>query len=105
VRKAAPRAAIVCCGVPDVGMSPLFTGNDHATMQHLSREHDATVRDVARAAAASFVDLYAVSLRAHNDVDRFLSDDRFHPSDVGYALFANALSPVLLRAIDGRRRT
>lgn len=104
VRDAVPPAAIVCCGVPDLGMSPLFTGSDHLTMQRLSRGHDAVVREVAQHAGASFVDLYAVSLHARNDVDRFLSEDRFHPSDVGYALFADALSPVLLRAIGTRRR-
>ncbi|HWT04875.1 MAG TPA: SGNH/GDSL hydrolase family protein, partial [Xanthomonadales bacterium] len=76
-----PHAAIVCCGVPDVGLSPLFTGADHDAVTRLSRENDAAIRAVARRAGAAFVDLYATTLREHGDVNRFLSEDRFHPSD------------------------
>jgi lysophospholipase L1-like esterase len=93
-----PHAAIVCCGVPDVGLSPLFTGVDHDAVTKLSRENDAAIRAVARRANAAFVDLYATTLREHADVNRFLSEDRFHPSDAGYAELANALAPALLRA-------
>jgi lysophospholipase L1-like esterase len=98
VRALQPHAAIVCCGVPDVGLSPLFTGADHGAVTRLSREHDAAIRDVAHRAGAAFVDLYATTLREHADVNRFLSEDRFHPSDAGYAELAGALAPALLRA-------
>ena len=98
VRALRPNAAIVCCGVPDVGLSPLFTGADHDAVTRLSRENDAAIRAVARRTGAAFVDLYATTLREHGDVNRFLSEDRFHPSDAGYAELANALAPALLRA-------
>ena len=93
-----PRSAIVCCGVPDVGLSPLFTGADHDAVARLSRENDAAIRAVAKRAGAAFVDLYATTVREHGDVNRFLSEDRFHPSDAGYAELANALAPALLSA-------
>ena len=98
VRALQPHAAIVCCGVPDVGLSPLFTGADHDAVARLSRENDAAIRAVARRAGAEFVDLYATTLRQHGDVNRFLSEDRFHPSDAGYVQLADALAPALLRA-------
>jgi lysophospholipase L1-like esterase len=98
VRTLQPRAAIVLCGVPDVGLSPLFTGADHDAVTRLSREDDAAIRAVARRNGALFVDLYATTLRQHGDVNRFLSEDRFHPSDAGYAQLVDALAPVLLRA-------
>jgi lysophospholipase L1-like esterase len=98
VRALQPRAALVCCGVPDVGLSPLFTGADHDAVTRLSRENDGAIRAVARRAGAAFVDLYATTLRQHGDVNRFLSEDRFHPSDAGYAQLADALAPALLRA-------
>jgi lysophospholipase L1-like esterase len=98
VRALQPHAAIVCCGVPDVGLSPLFTGADHDAVTRLSRQNDSAIRTVARRAGAAFVDLYATTLREHGDVNRFLSEDRFHPSDAGYAELAAALAPALLRA-------
>ena len=98
VRALQPRAAIVCCGVPDVGLSPMFTGTDHDAVTRLSGANDAAIRATARRAGAEFVDLYATTLRQHADVNRFLSEDRFHPSDAGHAQLAAALAPALLRA-------
>jgi lysophospholipase L1-like esterase len=93
-----PHAALLCCGVPDVGLSPLFTGADHDAVTRLSRQNDAAIRTLAQRAGAAFVDLYATTTREHGDVNRFLSEDRFHPSDAGYAELADALAPALLRA-------
>ncbi len=98
VRALQPHAAIVCCGVPDVGMSPLFTGVDHAEVAALSRAGDAAVRAIAARSGATFVDLYA-AVRAHRDVNHFLSNDRFHPSDAGYTAFADVLTPALLHVL------
>jgi lysophospholipase L1-like esterase len=102
IRALQPRAAIVCCGVPDVGMSPLFTGVDHAEVAALSRADDAAVRAIAARAGAIFVDLYAATVRERGNVNRFLSDDRFHPGDPGYAVLAAVLAPALLRAVGDR---
>jgi lysophospholipase L1-like esterase len=100
IRVLLPRAAIVCCGVPDLGLSPLFTGVDHAEVAGLSRADDAAVRAVAARNGATFVDLYAATVRERHDANRFLSEDRFHPSDAGYAALADVLAPALLRALD-----
>ncbi len=101
IRALQPHAAIVCCGVPDVGLSPLFTGVDHAEMAGLSRLDDGAVRVIAARNRATFVDLYAVTVQRH-DAGRFLSEDRFHPSDAGHAALADVLAPVLVRALDRR---
>jgi lysophospholipase L1-like esterase len=98
VRALQPHAALVCCGVPDVGLSPLFTGADHDAVTRLSRQNDAAIRAIAQRAGATFVDLYATTVREHGDMNRYLSEDRFHPSDAGYAELADALAPALLRA-------
>jgi lysophospholipase L1-like esterase len=102
VRALEPQAAIVCCGVPDVGQSPLFTGPDNADVTRLSRSDDAAVRAVAARYHALFVDLYAATARRRHDAARFLSEDRFHPSDAGHAALADILAPELLRAVGGR---
>ena len=94
-----PHAAIVCCGVPDVGLSPLFTGLDHSAVTRLAREDDTAVRAIARRAHATFVDLHLATQHARGDVNRYFSDDRFHPSDAGYAELADVLAPALLHAL------
>jgi lysophospholipase L1-like esterase len=103
VRALQPHAALVLCGVPDLGSSPLFTGFDHDAVAQLARADDAAVRGLARRNGALFVDLFAVTSRARRDVTRLLSDDRFHPSDAGHAALAGALAPALLRAASERR--
>ncbi|HEY0614431.1 MAG TPA: SGNH/GDSL hydrolase family protein [Candidatus Elarobacter sp.] len=99
VRSLQPHAALVCCGVPDVGLSPLFTGADHEAVVRLSRQDDAAVRSVARSAGAAFADLGGATAL---DAMRYLADDRFHPSDAGYAAFAAVLTPVLRDALARR---
>jgi lysophospholipase L1-like esterase len=99
VRALQPHAAVVCCGVPDVGLSPLFTGLDHTAVSRLAREDDAAVRAISRRAHATFADLRAATQHARGNVNRYFSDDRFHPSDAGYAELADVLAPALLRAL------
>jgi lysophospholipase L1-like esterase len=96
IARVAPGARVVCCGVPDVSISPLFA-DERSTIRAASVANDRAVRAAARAAGASFVDLFAAS-RSMREADRFLGRDRFHPSDAGYALLANVLSPILERA-------
>lgn len=99
VRALQPHAAIVCCGVPDVGLSPLFIGLDHTAVSRLAHEDDAAVRAIARRAHATFADLRAATQHARGNVNRYFSDDRFHPSDAGYAELADVLAPALLHAL------
>lgn len=93
----APGTRLVCCGVPDVSVSPLFAAERDA-IAAASREDDRAVRSAAAAAGASFVDLYTVT-HAARDAAGFLSGDRFHPSDRGYALLTGVLTPVLDRVV------
>lgn len=98
LRTALPTARLIACGVPDVALSPLFTGGESGTIAHLSAEDDAAIRAVAKNSGSAFADLYALTRRDRADAAQFLSDDRFHPSDAGYAAFAAILTPLVLRA-------
>jgi lysophospholipase L1-like esterase len=91
----APGARLICCGVPDVSVSPIFAG-ERAAVAAASLRDDRYARLAAASGGAAYVDLYGVS-RAQHHAARFLGPDRFHPSDRGYALFADALIPVLER--------
>lgn len=95
IRRRAPRAHLVCCGVPDVALSPIFNGAEHAAIASLAARDDRAVHAAARGAQAAFVDLYGASYRLRTDAKAFLSADRFHPSDAGYARFAELLVAAL----------
>ncbi len=99
VRDRLPTARLVLCGVPDVGLSPLFSGADAQTTARLAGAYDTTVRDIARHGDLAFADLYGATRAHRTEIGRLLSEDRFHPSDAGHAVFASALAPVLLRAV------
>ena len=96
IARTAPGARIVCCGVPDVSVSPIFNG-ERDLIRREARDDDHAVRTIAAASGASFADLFAVT-RTARDPERFLGRDRFHPSDIGYALLADALTPILKHA-------
>lgn len=89
-----PGTRLICCGIPDVSVSPIFADVRAKTFA-AARRDDRTIRAAAHAAGAAFVDLFALT-HVH-DPERFLSRDRFHPSDAGYAILTNALTPVLSR--------
>ncbi len=101
VRSRLPGARLVLCGVPDVGLSPLFSGREAEVAARLAHDYDTTVRTTARRDGLAFADLYGATRAHRGGIGRLLSDDRFHPSDAGHALFADVLAPVLLRAAGG----
>ena len=103
IGRAAPRARIICCGVPDVAVSPLFA-DEPALIGRRSAADDAAVRAGARAIGALFVDFFDFTKRRIGSDARFFSHDRFHPSDAGYALLREALRPALTAALHCSRQ-
>jgi lysophospholipase L1-like esterase len=100
IARAAPRARLICCGVPDIAASPLFS-DEPALVARRSAADDAAVRAAARAAGARHVDFFTITARHIGHDEQFFSRDRFHPSDAGYALLRAALLPAL-KAAAGR---
>jgi lysophospholipase L1-like esterase len=88
---------IVVCGVPDVSVSPLFA-DVRPAVRRVCVAENAAVRASADAAGAQFVDIFAAIEQLH-DAARYLGDDRFHPSDRGYAILATIAEPVIRRAL------
>jgi len=97
VRRRAPHAAIVACGVPDVARSPLFADSYRKT-EALARADDSAVRVAARANGAAFADLFSLTRARGTNADFFSADD-FHPSDTGYAQLESATLPAVRRAL------
>jgi lysophospholipase L1-like esterase len=101
IRAAAPRAALVAIGVPDVSVSPLFA--DHAASVHqLASADDRAARDAVIRSGGRYVDLFALTHQARNSAD-FLSPDRFHPSDIGHERIAAQALPIVEAALRATR--
>lgn len=96
-------APVVAINVPDLALSPLAQGEE---TQRLIRHRIALVNGVITASARrhrfALVDLFAATEQALARQPGLLSEDRFHPSDAGYELWADLVRPAALRALDGR---
>jgi lysophospholipase L1-like esterase len=103
VRAALPKAGLIVCGIPDVALSPLFTGSDATSIARLSACDDAAVRTIAKRSGVAFVDLYGLTQRDRAEARELFSDDRFHPSDAGHTAFAKVLTPLVLQAAERER--
>lgn len=89
-------ARLVVLGVPDMGAPPRFAQPLRAVAGWRGRQLDRTTREVAEEAGALYVDIAGETgpaMRA--DTSRTFAADRYHPSDDGYALWAEAVVEVL----------
>lgn len=102
MRQVAPRAGVVLGGVPEMGTVPAldwplrWVAGRYAV---LLREHQ---RAAAAAAGVPFVDIAADASPRFIGRPESMSADGFHPSAVGYGLWADALAPAVADAVDQR---
>lgn len=96
------RARVILGTVPNLAHAPAaalaeqFLGVTRAMLEARAQALNDQVRRVADARGYALLDLYAVGLA---DVPHFFSADGFHPSDEGYAHWADALWPLVRRAV------
>lgn len=93
-------ALLVVLGVPDMGAPPRFAQPLRAVAGWRGRQLDRTTRELAEEAGALYVDIAGETgpaMRA--DTGRTFAADRYHPSDDGYALWADAVVEVLGREL------
>jgi lysophospholipase L1-like esterase len=89
-------ALLVLLGVPDMGAPPRLAQPLRAIAGWRGRQLDRATRRIARDVEALYVDIAGETgpaMRA--DTHRTFAADRYHPSDDGYALWANAVVEVL----------
>ena len=92
-----PQAAdVVLLGVPDMGSITRFAQPLRAIAGWRGERLDREVAAVARRAGAAYVDIAGATGPAfRRDPGRYFAADRFHPSEAGYALWAEAVLEVL----------
>lgn len=99
-------ALLVVLGVPDMGAPPRLAQPLRALAGFRGRQLDRLARSVARAADAVYVDIAGETGPVmRSDTARYFAADRYHPSDDGYELWAEAVLAVLQPALDRRENT
>lgn len=85
-------ALLVLLGVPDMGAPPRFAQPLRAVAAFRGRQLDGVTRAVARDAGAVYVDIAGeTGATMRRDTGRYFAPDRYHPSDDGYELWADAV--------------
>jgi lysophospholipase L1-like esterase len=86
------RAVIVVNLLPDLAVTPRFRGHEaQAVVGRRSVEFNAALARVARRHGAQIVDLYAPSQREVPARPELVARDGYHPSDLGYARWAELM--------------
>jgi acyl-CoA thioesterase-1 len=84
-------AVIVINLLPDLAVTPRFRGETAALVGRLSTEFNDALAAVADRHGAIVVDLYAASRREVPRRPELLALDGYHPSDLGYARWAELM--------------
>ena len=96
-------ALLVLLGVPDMGAPPRYLQPLRGIASFRGRQLDGVSVDVARDNDAVYVDIAGeTGPTTRSDTDRYLAADRYHPSDDGYALWADAVVDQLEPALVDR---
>ncbi|MFI5254608.1 MAG: SGNH/GDSL hydrolase family protein [Candidatus Limnocylindrales bacterium] len=99
-----PADRIVTVATPDYTVTP--AGADYGDPVRKSaaiRAVNASLLELATARGIAFVDIYDLSLRAAGD-DSLLASDGLHPSGAQYALWVDAIAPVVAGLLAPARR-
>ena len=92
VERLPPGAEVVMLGVPDMGAIPRLAQPLRALVGFRGRQLDEVVRDVAGTTGSTYVDIAGkTGPEFRDDPDRYFAADRYHPSEEGYRLWADAV--------------
>lgn len=83
-------AAVVLNALPDLGSAPRFRPEERSMVAALTRHYNHALRHVADSFDVDLVDL-ELGDRAESELHRLFSEDGYHPSDAGYAVWAGVL--------------
>lgn len=88
-------ATVISLGVPDIGSVTRLAQPLRAIVGWRGRAYDAIVAEEVERAGATRVDIATGTGPAfRRDPDRLLAADHYHPSDDGYAVWADVIVPV-----------
>jgi lysophospholipase L1-like esterase len=90
---------IVVVSTPDYTVTPQGAAYGDPAVQSVAiRRYNEIIRQLADVRGVPWIDIYDVSLRAHDD-RALVADDGLHPSGAHYALWVDRIEPVISRLI------
>ena len=93
------RAQIVVTNIPDISSAPSIPGFMKSEYQQQIIRFNARLEEITTRHGVTVFDMYAISkdeLPAHPE---YFSSDGFHPSDLGYEMWATQMWPTLAKII------
>jgi acyl-CoA thioesterase I len=90
---------IVVANLPDVASAPALKGTADELFRSRLGQFNKAIEEVARRHGVTLVDLYQSSGEMLRTRPEFFSSDGLHPSDLGYAQWAEAMWAVIEQAI------
>jgi lysophospholipase L1-like esterase len=95
-------ALVVASLIPDLGVTPRFRATpERDAVARRAVEFNDALRRRARAGGAVVVDLYTPSRREVPRRPELVGRDGYHPSDLGYARWAELMWQVIRKRIEG----
>ncbi|HEX8282864.1 MAG TPA: SGNH/GDSL hydrolase family protein [Pyrinomonadaceae bacterium] len=91
---------VVLVNLPDVASAPAMRGTADESLRIRLGQFNKAIGDVARRHRLPLVDLYQLSGETTGTRPEFFSSDGLHPSDLGYARWAEAMWPAVAQAIE-----
>lgn len=94
-----PGRLLVIANLPDVASAPAMQGKADESLRLRLGQFNQAIEDIARRHGVPLVDLYKLSGETNGSRPEFFSSDGLHPSDMGYAYWAEAMWSVVEQAI------
>ena len=94
-----PGRLVVVANIPDVASAPALKGAADESLRTRLEQFNKAIEDIAGRHAVPLVDLYKLSGEINGSRPEFFSSDGLHPSDLGYARWAEAIWPVIAQAV------
>jgi acyl-CoA thioesterase-1 len=97
-------APIVVSNIPDMSLAPAVPAYARPIVAERVAGLNRAIASVVAETGATLFDTFAMSREVLPAHPEFFSADGYHPSDAGYILWAQHLSPLAQRALAGRPR-
>lgn len=97
-----PGRMIVVTNIPDIASAPALKGRADESLRLRLEQFNKAIGEIAVRYGVALVDLYKSSGEVIRSRPDFFSSDGLHPSDIGYAYWADTMWPAIEQAIDSR---
>ncbi len=103
--KSSTRAAIVVTNIPDISTAPRIPQIIRDEYQRLIAQFNRKLKEIAARHGVTVFDVYTITHEQLPGHPEFFSSDGFHPSDLGYELWAVKMWPTIAQALGEKVET